>query len=103
MSACYLASLIGKIMSMALALGPVTRLVTRIQYAVLNSKAVWCQRLVLTPKAIVELKIWAQEITNFNDQHIWPQPSAAWLVYSDASSTGYGGYLVEHGNKIVNG
>ena len=40
---------------------------------------------------------------NFNGQHIWPRPSAVRLVYSDASSTRYGGYLVEHGNKIANG
>ena len=25
------------------------------------------------------------------------------MVYSDASSTGYGGYVVEHGNLIANG
>ena len=98
-----LASLIGKIMSMALALGPVTRLMTRSLYAVLNSKASWCQRLVLTPEAVVELNFWVHEITNFNGQHIWPRPSAVQLVYSDASSTGYGGYLVEHGKMIANG
>lgn len=97
-----LASLIGKIMSMALALGPVTRLMTRNLYVVLNSKTAWCQRLVLTPEAVVELNFWVHEITNFNGQHIWPQPSAVRLVYSDASSTGYGGYLVEHGNMIAN-
>ena len=98
-----LASLIGKIMSMALALGPVTRLMTRSLYAVLNSKAAWCQRLVLTSEALVELNFWIHEITDFNGQHIWPWPSAVRLVYSDASSTGYGGYSVEHGNKIANG
>ena len=97
-----LASLIGKIMSMALALGPVTRLMTRSLYAVLNRKAAWCQKLVLTPEALVEEKFWVCEMTNFNGQHIWPRPSAVRLVYSDASSTGYGGYLVEHGNKIAN-
>ena len=99
----FLASLIGKILSMSLALGLVTRLMTRSLYGVLNSKATWCQKLVLTPEALSEVKFWVGEITKFNGQHIWPRPSAVRLVYSDASSTGYGGYLVEHGNKIANG
>ena len=41
----FLASLIGKIMSMSLALGPVTRLMTRSLYGVLNSRVAWCQNL----------------------------------------------------------
>ena len=36
-------------------------------------------------------------------QHIWPRPSAVRVVYSDASSIGYGGYVVEHGNLVANG
>ena len=31
------------------------------------------------------------------------QPSAVKVVYSDASDTGYGGYIVEHGNLVANG
>ena len=87
----FLASLIGKIMSMSLALGPVTWLMTRSLYAVLNSKPAWCQKLVLTPEALMEVRFWVGEMENFNGQHIWPRPSAVRLVYSDASSTGYGG------------
>ena len=30
-------------------------------------------------------------------------PSAVRVVYSDTSSTGYGGYIVEHGNLVANG
>ena len=98
-----LASLLGKIMSMSLALGPVTRLMTRSLYAVLNGKAAWCQGLVLTPEATEELQFWVGQIMNFNGQHIWPRPSAVRVVYSDASSIGYGGYVVEHGNLVANG
>ena len=25
------------------------------------------------------------------------------MVYSDASDVGYGGYMVEHGNRVTNG
>ena len=103
MPARKLASLIGKIISMSLALGPVTRLMTRSLYATLNSRVAWCQKLLLTPEAVEELKFWFNEVTKFNGQHIWPKPSAVRIVYSDASSTGFGGYIVEHGNLIANG
>ena len=33
----------------------------------------------------------------------WHSPSAIRVVYSDASSSGYGGYLVEHGCHIAHG
>ena len=32
-----------------------------------------------------------------------PKPSAVRVAYSDASATGYGGYMVEHGNLVANG
>ena len=93
----------GKIISMSLALGPVTHLMTRSLYAVLNNKTSWCQNLVLTPETSQEIKFWLNEISKFNGQHIWPKPSAVRVVYSDASATGYGGYTVEHGTMVATG
>ena len=52
---------------------------------------------------IVELQFWLDQINNFNGQNIWHSPSAIRVVYSDASSSGYGGYLVEHGCHIAHG
>ena len=98
-----LASLIGKIISMSLVLGPVTHLMTRNLYAVLNCRLVWCHKLTLSNEAYQELHFWLSEITKFNGRHIWPKPSAVRVAYSDASATGYGGYLVEHGNLVTNG
>ena len=43
------------------------------------------------------------EFTKFNSQHIWPKPYTVRVVYSDASSTGFGGYTVEHDNLLANG
>ena len=76
---------------------------TRSLYAVLNSRASWCQALMLSQGAGNELAFWRTQIGNFNGQGIWPSPSAVKVVYSDASSTGYGGYYVEHGGSIANG
>jgi len=76
---------------------------TRCLYSNLNKKTSWCQRLYLTGEALQELEFWAQQLANFNGQSIWPKPSAVRVVYSDASASGYGGYIVEHGNLVANG
>ena len=96
--ATALARITGKIVSMALALGPVTRLMTRNLYTVLNARRSWCQHLLLTADAIEELSFWLEHINKFNGQNIWSKASAVQVVYSDASSTGFSGYCIEHGD-----
>ena len=49
------------------------------------------------------MEFWLSEIGRFNGHGIWPKPSAVRVVYSDASSTGYGGYMIEHGHLVANG
>jgi len=97
LTATALASVVGKIVSMSLALGPVTRLMTCNMYALLNARISWCQELSLTPAALDELSFWLHSIKNFNGQNLWSRPSAVRVVYSNASSTGYGGYCIQHG------
>ena len=56
-SARKLVSLIGKIVSMSISLGPVTRLImTRALYATLHHKVAWCQNLALTSEASQDLE-----------------------------------------------
>ena len=98
-----IASITGSIISMSLALGSVSRLMTHSLFAVLNSRISWWQKLSLTKQARDEVGFWLARISEFNGQNIWPKPSAIRIVYSDASSTGFGGYTVEHGNLVVNG
>ena len=98
-----LAGITGKLISMSIALGPVTRLMTRSLYALINTRHSWCHTLTISPEAIKELQFWLDQINNFNDQNIWHSPSAIRVVYSDASSSGYGGYLVEYGCHIAHG
>ena len=62
-----------------------------------------CQKLTLSDGASQEIDFWLSKITKLNSTHIWPKSSAVRVVYSDASATGYGGYMVEHGNLIANG
>ena len=97
MSATQLASIVGKIISMGLAIGPVSRFMTRSLYAALESRLTWCDLLRLSPEARAELRFWSANLSEYSSQPIWRSPSAMRVVYSDASETGYGGYVVEHG------
>ena len=99
----YLASIVGRIISMSIAIGPVSRLMTRSLYCLLNTCQAWCDMLTVSPEAMAELKFWLHEIEKFNGQDIWPSPSAVRVVYTDASLQGYGGYTVEHGCHIAQG
>ena len=88
---------------MSLAVGPIARLMTRSMHAVLNSWDYWCQSLQVTPEARQKIQFWLDHIDGLNGQGIWHSPSAVWVVYADASSTGYGGFTVEHGCHIAHG
>ena len=102
-SAKQIASVVGKIISMSVALGPVSRLMTRSLYALLNSRRSWFDSLCITKEAEEELQFWYRSITDYNVQNIWRSPSAVRVVYSDASGIGFGGYTVEHGPQVAHG
>ena len=99
------ASIVGQIISMSLAIGPVSRLCTRALYLVLNSRRYWSDVLPLSCASCDELLFWKSSLTAFNGQSIcFFFPGATRVVFSDASSTGYGGYCaVEIGNDIAHG
>ena len=98
-----LASIIGKVTSMSLAVGPISRLMTRSMYAMLDCREYWCQTIPITEEARKELNFWLEQIDSISGQEIWHSPSAVRVVYSDASNTGYGGFTVEHRCHIVQG
>ena len=97
------ASIDGKIISMGIAVGPVSRFMTRNLYALLDCRKAWCEMLELTPPVRMELDFWANCLPKYNAQPLWHTPSAVRVVYSDASDTGYGGYTVEHGTHVAQG
>ena len=99
----HIASLIGKIISMGRALGPIARFMTKGLYATLQTSNAWRVMLELSADAKIELTFWKQSIEKVNGQPIWHSPSAVQIVYSDASNTGYGGYMVKHGMHVAQG
>ena len=59
--------------------------------------------LDITPDVRQELEFWKACLAEYNCQPIWHSPSAVRVVYSDASDTGYGGYVVENGPCVAYG
>ena len=99
----YLASMLGKIISMNLAFDPVSRFMMRslnAVNAVLESRLLWSKPLQLSLDAKTELAFWPSELRMYNAQPIWHFPPAVRVVYSDASDTGY---LVVHGRCVADG
>ena len=63
----------------------------------------WYHMLRVSPEAALELQFWLFNLESYNDQSIWHSPSAIQLVYSDASNSDYGGYIIEYGPQIAHG
>ena len=99
----FVASIVGQIISMGLAIGPITRLRTRCLYEVINCRRCWSDRLRLSDGAREELNFWERCVDSLNGRPIWFMPGVSRIVYSDASSTGFGGYVVELCNEVSNG
>ena len=93
-----LARVAGQIASMTLGLGPIARLFTRQMYFRIENRQHWHQTIVVDNPLLEELKFWLQHVHAFNGYAISRTLSATSIVYSDASSTGYGGYSVQLGN-----
>jgi hypothetical protein len=98
-----LASIVGKIISMTLAIGNVALLRSRALYSVINSRYSWNDHIALPQNAREELKFWFKNVESFNGKPIWFSPGATRIVYSDASDSGYGGYMVELGPSVAHG
>ena len=77
---------------MSIAMGAVSRLMTRSSCSLLNIHQSWYDMLTVIPEAKAELEFWLREIIKYNgqDTHLYGQsPLATRVVYTDASHQGY--------------
>ena len=98
-----LASITGQVISMSCAVGHITRLLTRNCYGALQLRTSWDHPLCLSLEICNELSFWLNDVDSFNGKPMSPKSSAVGIVYSDASDTGFGGYLVQCGQNFVSG
>ena len=65
-TAKMVASLVGRIIAMSIAVGPVSSFMTRSLYAVINSRSSWYEKLQLPAEAQLKLNFWKNSITDYN-------------------------------------
>ena len=98
-----LASITGQIISMSCAVGNITRLLTRNCYSAIEKRSSWDERLLISPEIRQELSFWLNNIVSLNGKAMIAKSSTVGLVYSDASSSGFGGFSVQCGRECVAG
>lgn len=99
-----MARVTGMVVSMGLALGPVARLWTRAMYRTIMEAPAWCTYVSLDEDVMREIVFWKHNFDSCHGQPIWlANPKPMLLTYSDASSTGWGGYSVTLGEKVAKG
>lgn len=88
---------------MSQAIGQYSRLFTRNLYATIASRYSRDAFVFLDTRALGELSFWKDNMQRLNGQSMWFASSAVRITYSDASAYGYGGYVVEHADRLVHG
>ena len=84
-------------------IGEITRLMTRHLYALINSRFSWSSQVEVNDKVREELQFWYSHLPILYGFPTRPESGSVAVVYSDASQTGFGGYLVSCGHHEVAG
>ena len=96
-----LASIVGSIQSSEGAVGNVAKLMTKYCHMCIETRWSWNSLVYLNQQAREELTFWAKHLRDLNGQTFVSQTVCDVEVYSDASSVGYGGFIL--GIKYQNG
>ena len=75
------------------------RLMSLAMYAQISAQNSWFSNFYLEDWVVEELVFWQSNLDHLNGRRIWFKSSAVRVAYSDASDTGYGGYIVELGPR----
>ena len=101
-SARAIARVTRTIISMGLALGPVARLFSRHLYAVQNNVVCLSEQVSLSHYALSEIQFWIDNFAELVGQPMWHSSLCIDVIsYSDASSSGWAGYVVQLGSLVA--
>ena len=98
-----LASATGKIISAYLSVGSMSRIMTKAMHTDIETRLSWNSKVVLSWRAQEELHFWLNNIDHISSTPINFVPSCSKIIYSDASSKGFGGYLVDTDDHVSHG
>ena len=98
-----LARIAGAIISVTLAVGPISRLLTRQMYFAIETRSAWDNTIHFSPSLLLELKFWCCNIDCLNGYSIRPPLATHTVVFSDASDVAFGGFSPSLDGTIVSG
>ena len=87
-----LARIAGSIISVALAVGPISRLLTRQMYLAIETRSGWDHPLHFSPSLVEELRFWRCNVDSFNGYAIRPPVASSTIVFTDASDVSFIGF-----------
>ena len=97
------ASFVGQIISMAYVLGNIVYIMTKsLSIDILKANS-WNCNITLTGCSLDQIQFWKENIEDVNVKSLRSDLSCNTFVYSDASGSGYGGYIVENPSGIAHG
>ena len=101
----FLASVVGQIVSMQHVFEGLVCLKTRALYHCIDSRLGWDSCVFVSQNALEELEFWRANAKALNEKGvaIFEQRNAEISVFSDASGTGYGGYVALCAGALVEG
>ena len=101
-SARTVANLAGSLLAISVALGPVCRLRTRGMYCFIESRSCWSVGRDVSTEVKEEINFRQQTFGKLHWQEMWKSdPVKAMLSWSDASDTGWGGFILSKGVEIA--
>ncbi|XP_053379933.1 uncharacterized protein LOC123555791 isoform X1 [Mercenaria mercenaria] len=91
----FLASVAGQIISMQSVIGNKVRLYTRELFKCINARASWNAPVRVSEQAVGELLYWKEKARSLNEKgkDLKYFPKSDFVLYVDASATGYGSFL----------
>ena len=93
--------MIGHIISMQAAMGTIVRLKTRSLYECLMQKSSLDAHVCVDKRAFDEIVFWSENYEFLNGKRLVGDNSHTSVVYSDASKTGYRGYLLNEKDEVM--
>ena len=97
------ASLVGQIISLLFCFGNIVRIMTRELYKCIESRSSWFSPILLSDKALAEIVYWKTNVAYFQCKSVWHTSKSEMILYSDASDSGFGGFILQVDNSTVHG
>ena len=97
----FWAAVIGKLISMSYVIGNFVYLKYWDMHGALLTRASWNSNVIVNSKAIDEVEFWLKILKTLNELPLFDTRQNAY-IFSDASETGYGGFLTDFKPKFIN-